>query len=60
MRDTETGRGKSKLPMENLMWDLIPGPWDHNLSQRQIDDQPLSHGGAPMQTFNISIIMKKK
>jgi len=28
------------------MWDLIPGPWDHDLSRRQTLD-PLSHPGAP-------------
>ena len=41
MRDTERtrdiGRGRSRLPAGtgNLMQDLIPGPWDHDLSQRQ-------------------------
>ena len=39
MRDTERGRdiGKasSRLPAGNLMQDSVPGPWDHNLSQRQ-------------------------
>ena len=34
MRDT--GRGRSKLPVGSLMQDWIPGPWEHNLSQRQI------------------------
>ena len=28
----------------SLMWDLIPGPWDHGLSQRQ-KLNPLSHSG---------------
>ena len=34
---TERGRGigRSRLPMGNPMWDSIPGPQDHNLSQRQ-------------------------
>ena len=40
MRDTErgrdTGRGRSKVPMGSLMWDLIPGPRDHTLRQRQM------------------------
>ena len=35
MRDTETGRGRSSLSVWSLMWDSIPGPWDHDLSQRQ-------------------------
>ena len=30
----------------NLMQGLIPGPWDHNLSWRQMPNQ-LSHPGAP-------------
>ena len=40
-------RGKSRLPMGSLIWDSISGPWDLNLSQRQINVQPLSHPGAP-------------
>ena len=42
MRDThrERGRdivrGRSRLPMGSLMQDSIPGPWDHDLSQKQI------------------------
>ena len=36
MRDTERGRdigrGRSRLPAISLMWDSIPGPWDHDLS----------------------------
>ena len=50
MRDTErgrdTGRGKSSLPTVSLMWDLIPGPWDHDLSQMQTL-KPLSHPRIP-------------
>ena len=38
MRDTErgrsTGRGRSRPPAVSLMWDWIPGPRDHTLSQR--------------------------
>ena len=43
MRDTYTersrdiGRERSRLPAGNLMQDLIPGPWDHDLSQFAID-----------------------
>ena len=36
MRDTDTGRGKSRLPEGNLMWYSIPGPWDHDLSRRKM------------------------
>ena len=39
MRDTERGRdigrGRSRLPAGSPMRDLIPGPRDHILSQRQ-------------------------
>ena len=41
MRDTErergrdTGSGTSRLHAVSLMWDLIPGPQDHALGQRQ-------------------------
>ena len=39
MRDTERGRdtgiGRSRLPTRRLMWDSIPGPRYHDLSQRQ-------------------------
>ena len=37
--------------MGSLMWDLIPGPWDHDLSLRQIDTQPLSHPVVPRKHF---------
>ena len=60
-RDRDIGRGRSRLSVGILMWDSIPGPWDHDLSQRQIDAQLLSHPGAPIivilnflsNTFNI-------
>ena len=31
-RKTDTGRGRSRLPVRILMRDLIPGPRDHDLS----------------------------
>ena len=37
MRDAERSRGIGRgrrLPAGSLMWDLIPGPRDHDLSQR--------------------------
>ena len=40
MRDTQRGRdigrGRSRLSVEILMRDSIPGPWDHDLSERQM------------------------
>ena len=45
MRDTE--RGRSRLPAKSLTQGWMPGPQDHNLSERQIDAQLLSHPGAP-------------
>ena len=39
MRDIERGkdigRGRSRLPAGSPMWDSIPGPQDHALSQRR-------------------------
>ena len=32
----DIGRGKSRFPMGSLMQDSIPGPQDHDLSQRQM------------------------
>ena len=34
----------------SLMWDSIPGHWDHDLSQRQTFNQ-LSHPGTPKIEF---------
>ena len=34
-RGKDIGRGGSTLPAGKLMWDLIPGPRNHDLSQRQ-------------------------
>ena len=35
-RGRDIGRGRSRLPLGSLMWDLSPGPQDHTLSQRQM------------------------
>ena len=48
MRDTHTERKRNRLPEGSLMWDLILGPQDHDLNERQTDAQPLSHPGVPM------------
>ena len=45
-RDTDRGRGRSRLPMGSLMWDLIPGLQDHVLRPKA-DAQLLSHAGVP-------------
>ena len=39
-RQRHRQREKSRLPARSLMWDSIPGPRDHDLSQRQT----LNHG----------------
>ena len=53
MRDTQRGRGRSRLPVRRPMQDSIPEPQDHYLSQRQIDAQPLSHHpGAPLPSLS--------
>ena len=30
-RGRDTGRGKSRVPVESLMQDSLPGPWNHDL-----------------------------
>ena len=48
------GEGEADSPLSReLMRGLIPGPWDHDLSQRQMLNH-LSHPGAPNK------ILKKK
>ena len=55
MRDTDIGRGRSRLPMGSSMWDSIPGLWDHDLSQRQT----LNHWATQVpQKINIKMIKK--
>ena len=47
MRDSEggrdIGRGRSSLPAGSAMWHSIPGPQDHNLSQRQMLNHWATH-----------------
>ena len=31
-RSRDIGRRRSRLPVGSLMWDLIPEPWDQDLS----------------------------
>ena len=53
MRDTErgrdTGRGRSRLPAGSPMQDSIPGPQDHDLSQRRYSTTELP--GAPVDSL---------
>ena len=59
MRDTERGRDTSRrrnrLPVGSLMPDSIPGPWDCDLSQRQMLNH-LSHSGAPKKEHSESMM----
>ena len=32
-RGRDTGRGRGRLPVGSLMWDSIPGRWDHSLAK---------------------------
>ena len=37
MRDTQReAETQAEGEVGSLMWNSIPGPWDHNLSQRQM------------------------
>ena len=58
MRDTERGRdigrGRSRLPAENPMWDSIQGLWDHTLSQSRCSTtEPPRCPSSPPQTTTI-------
>ena len=46
-RGRDIDRGRSRLPIGSLMWDLIPGPWYHDLSQRQT----LNHWATQVPLF---------
>ena len=35
-RDRDTGRGKSRVPVGSLKLDSVSGPWDPDLSKRQM------------------------
>ena len=43
----DIGRGRSRFTMRSPMQDLIPGPWHHDLSWRQMLNQ-LPHPAAPV------------
>jgi len=44
------GEAGSPQSRGSLMWDSIPGPWDHDLSRRQTLSR-LSHPGTPTEGF---------
>ena len=52
----DIGRGRSRFPVGSPMQDSIPGPQDHDLSQRQTLNH-WSHPGTPgVLQFNIGLI----
>ena len=51
-RQRQRGRGRSRLLVGSLMWDSIPGPWDHTL---RADAQLLRHLGAPKPRFHSAL-----
>ena len=53
LRGRDTGRRRSRFPAGSLMWNSIPGPWDHNLSQ----SQTLNHSPTQVSLF---FFFKKK
>ena len=53
-RGRDIGKGRSRLPPGNLMWDLIPGP-PGSLPEPKADAQPLSHPGAQKNMFSIEM-----
>ena len=69
MRDTErgrdTGRGRNRLLAGTLLWNSIPGAWDHALSpgscpEPKADAQPLSHPGIPRMSILLSFFFLKR
>ena len=48
-RGRDTGRGRIRLPVRSLMWDLIPGLWSG--PEPKANAQPLSHPGALIGVF---------
>ena len=53
-RGRDSGRGRSRLPVGSPKWDSIPGPQDHNLSQRQM----LSHWATQASLFSLMSIVQ--
>ena len=51
-RDRDIGRGRGRLPAGSLMQDWIPGPQDHDLSQRQmLNTEPLRRPTGNVNVF---------
>ena len=57
-RGRDIGRGRSRLPAGSLMWDLIPGPQQHDLSQRQMFN--LWATQAPFELLFLFLLLKWK
>ena len=57
MRHTERERQRHRQREKQASHrtDSIPGPWDHDLSQRQTEAQPLSHPGIPQECFRLIV-----
>ena len=51
-RERGRDRGRSRLPVRSPMWDLIPGPWNHTLSQRQTNSTAEPPRG-PQKSFKM-------
>ena len=56
---TEGEEADSLLRREPDGWGSIAGPWDHDLSQRQMLNE-LSHPGLPRNSFNKVLLLWQK
>ena len=52
-RQRHRQRERQASSREPDVWNSIPEPWDHDLSQTKADAQPLSHSGVPTFKFPI-------
>ena len=51
------GRGRGRFPAGSLMWDLIPGPQDHALSQRQMLNRCATQVSLPPAIFLFTFLL---
>ena len=54
-RGRDLGRGRSRLPEGNLMWNSIPELQDHDLSQRQTFKHQATQASFKIEAFNTTI-----
>ena len=47
---------RRRLHARSLMWDLIPGLWDH--AELKADGQPVSQPGVPRKNINTNKVPK--